>query len=318
MKKFISIFLCIAIIVSLSACSFSGGNAVFSIGVADNVTSFNPFHTETEAERILSTNCFEGLLRFDEQGKINLAGATAYTIKNHGLSYVFKLNPNAEWYASSKAKTIIRDSGLDNFNYSITAEDYIFGFEIFKQASSQLDCIKEMKATDEYTLEINLSKKDYDLLYKLASLTFYPCNKDFYEAMGESYGTSSDTILYNGPYFIEESAESEIIISRNPRYNGNIQIKTKQVHIYTSLDKATQLKQFKDGLLNLYISDCTTDEIKGAVQAKPSLDTLWGIAFNCKSKLGSSKAFREVLFSSISAPYEIPLPAFAFKKKKTK
>jgi ABC-type oligopeptide transport system substrate-binding subunit len=54
--------------------------------------------SKTDAEKIISTNCFEGLLRFDEHGKINLAGATAYKIEKDGLSYIFKLNPKAEWY----------------------------------------------------------------------------------------------------------------------------------------------------------------------------------------------------------------------------
>ena len=314
MKRFLSIFICIAIIFSLSACSLSGGNAVFSVGVADTVSSFNPILAQTDAERMLSANCFEGLVRFDEQGNITLAGATAYTTEKDGLSYTFKLNPEAEWHMDAQTKEAVKALDSDTFDTHITAQDYAFGFEKFKEASDKLDSVKEIKAIDDYTLEINLGREDYDLLYKLAALPLYPCSKAFYEAMGDKYGSSPETILFNGPYYVEQYSQNEIIISRSRYYNGNIQIKAKQIHIYTGSDKKTLPDQFIDGTYNLYISDSIGSNPEKAEAVSFSYDTVWGIAFNCKSKLGSSKTFRQVLLSSVVQPYEINLPAFALSR----
>lgn len=314
MKKFISIFLCIAIVFSLSACSFSGGNAVFSIGTSDTINSFDPILASTDTENMLSANCFEGLVRFDEHGNITLAGATAYTTEKYGLSYIFKLNPEAEWHMDGKIKDTIKALGLNDFDSSITARDYVFGFEKFKESSPELDSIKEITATDNYTLKITLSREDYDLLYKLAALPLFPCSKAFCDAIGNKYATSPETTLFNGPYYVEQYSQNETIISRSRYYNGNIQVKAKQVHIYTGVEKKALAEQFANNTLNLYIADSLGSELKNYEASNSSYDTVWGIAFNCQSKLGSSKAFREVLFKSISAPDEISLPAFSIAK----
>ena len=314
MKKFISIFLCIAIVFSLSACSFSGGNAVFTIGVAERVNSYNPILASTDAEHMLLANCFEGLLRFDEKGNISLAGATAYTTEKYGLSYVFKLNPNARWHTNSETKDIIKALGIDNFDKKIKADDYVFGFKRFMEASTALDSIKEIKATDDYTLQITLSREDYDLLYKLAALPLYPCNEAFFKASGEEYGKTFSHMLYNGPYYVEQAGENETIISRNRDYNGNIQVKAKEIHIFTNSDKKALSDQFNNKTHNLYIADSIGNEIKNTEAISYSYSEVWGIAFNCKSKLGSSKAFREVLSGSITKPKEIATPAFALTK----
>lgn len=317
MKRFISILLCAVIIFSLTACSFTSSNAVFTIGVTDSVNTFDPMLAETEAELLISANCFEGLLRFDEQGKITLAGATAYTIGKHGLSYIFKLNPNAQWHMNSETKDTIKTLGLKDFNATVTADDFVAGFEKFKEASEQLDIIKDMKATDDFTLEITLREKDDDFLHKLASLPLYPCSKAFYEATEDIYATTPAMVLFNGPYYVAVTTESETTIERNPDYNGNIQIKNKQVSIYTGKAEEDISEGFNNGSYNVYISDCFTDELKVKESSSVSFDNVWGIAFNCKSKLGSSKAFREILFGSISSPYAITLPAFATDRAET-
>ena len=313
MKKAISIFLCITILFSLCACSIPFGNAVFSIGTEDAVNSFNPMLAETEAERMLSANCFEGLLRFDESGKINLAGATAYTIEKHGLSYVFKLNPNAQWHTDGQAKEILKSANIDA-KIAITADDYVYGFEKFKEASSELDSIEKIVATDDFTLEISLNKEDCDFLYKLATLPFYPCNKLFFEVMGTEYGATPETILYNGPYYVEKQEKNQLTLVRNPHYNGNIQIKNKEVCIFTETSENDLADNFKNNTHNLYIADSVGKKIQKATTSSVSFDTVWGIAFNCKSKLGSSKAFRQVLFTTISATDDFSLPSFATQK----
>ena len=69
MKKIISVLICIAILFSFSACSLNATNGLFTIGVLGNIHSFDPLKAESDIEKMLSTNCFEGLLRFDENKK---------------------------------------------------------------------------------------------------------------------------------------------------------------------------------------------------------------------------------------------------------
>lgn len=311
MKKIISILLCAAIVFSLSACSITKGNAVFTMGINGTITTFDPMLAVTDGENILSANCFEGLLRFDSQGKINLAGATAYTIEKNGLSYVFKLNPNACWHIDNITKETLNSLGLKDFDAAITADCYVYAFERYKSVSKELDIIKEIEATDNFTLSITLSQKDCDFLYRLASLPFYPYSKEFCEAVGDSYGASPATVLFNGPYYIKESSAARTVIERSSHYNGNIQIKNKQVVLCPTEDKDTLEKNFNNGSFNLFLADEFTDSLEVKEPSCVSYDSVWGIVFNCKSKLGSSKTFREILFGSILSLSEISLPAFA-------
>lgn len=315
MKKVISVILCLVMIFSFSACSLTSGNAIFTIGIRETVNTFNPLLSKTDAEKIISTNCFEGLLRFDEHGKINLAGATAYTIEKDGLSYIFKLNPKAEWYIPEGAKTIIKNANIKYFNTSITAEDYVYGFQKFQEENPDFNSIKSINVVDDFTIEITLAEKDLDLLYKLAALPIYPCNKSFIETSGNSYATTSDTILYNGPYYVKESSPAETVLIKNPHYNGNIQIQNKKVLLYTTGTEEALKTRFNDGSYNIYIANSSTESIAYKHPATTTFSEVWGIAFNCKSKLCSQSNFREILASSINLD-NVTFPDFAIQEAK--
>ncbi|MBR0535896.1 MAG: hypothetical protein IIX14_05905 [Clostridia bacterium] len=314
MKKFISIFLCIAILCSLCSCSFSLTEATFTMGVLEGAKSLDPLESQSEIERIISTNCFEGLLRFDSNGKINLAGATAYTIEKNGLSYIFKLNPDAKWYISKEIAVTLESLGLTEFEESITAEDYVFGFERFKQLHPQkVSKVKNVAAVDSHTLEITLSQIDHELLYKLAALPIYPCDEEFYTSAGRVYATTPETVLSNGAYYIEQSSPAETIIKRNPHHNGNIQILNKHIVLYTTGVKENLAERFKDGSYNLLVAD-TREAVFGQESTSAAYDSIWGLAFNCKSKLGASGSFRTALLSGISDISTLELPEFALER----
>ncbi len=315
MKKIISIILCFAIIFSFSACSLTNENANFTIGIREAVNTFNPLLSKTDAEKIISTNCFEGLLRFDEHGKINLAGATAYTIEKDGLSYIFKLNPKAEWYIPEGAKTIIKNANIKDFNSSITGEDYVYGFQKFKEENPEFNSVKSINIIDDFTIEITLTEKDLDLLYKLAALPIYPCSKSFIEASGNSYATTFDTILYNGPYYVKETSPTETVLMKNPQYNGNIQIQNKKVLLYTTGTEDALKTRFNDGSYNIYIANSSAESIAYTHPVSTLYSEVWGLAFNCKSKLGSQSAFRKILASSINLD-NVACPDFAIQKAK--
>lgn len=294
-------------IFSLGACSLTSANATITTGVLEAVNSFDPQLAKTDIEKILSANCFEGLLRFDEQGKINLAGAVAYTIGNNGLSYTFKLNPDAQWYVSKDTEAILEASGIENFNSAITAEDYIYGIEKFQQLNDSLESIKAVEAVDDYTLEITLSKADYDFLYKLAALPVYPCDKAFSEKLPDIYATTPATVLTNGAYYIKEHLPSETIIERSPVHNGNVQVRNKKIVLYTTGLADAIEERFADGSYDIYTHN-TSIGLREAHST--SFEGVWGLSFNCKSKLCAVQGIRYVILSSID--YEsIKLPDYA-------
>ncbi len=331
MKKFISILIVCALVLSLGACSLSGNNTTFTIGVLDSVVVLDPLFAGNSSERIVASNCFEGLLRFDKEGKIDLAGATAYTADKTALKYTFKLNPDAVWFISDGAETLMESSGLTEFDARITADDYIYGIErfILNDENSQLSAIKGafefengnaesvtgLKAVDDFTLEITLNKIDTDFLYKLASLPVYPCDKEFSDSLDSIFCSTPTTTLYNGTYYVKESSAAETILERNPDYSGNIQIGNKTIILYSTGKADTLISRFGEGNYDLVLTPDTeiiADE--KAVSSSPA--SIWGVAFNCQSEKGADIEIRKLLTSTIDYK-TITLPDFALSEAKT-
>ena len=311
MKKVISILLCVGIIFSLCACSVTQSDNDFVAGVYGTVSSFDPIYAESDVEKIIAHNCFEGLLRFDETGNICLAGATAYTIDNDGIVYTFRLNPNACWNITSACEKIIKKKNI-SIEKSITAEDYAYGIErLMSSDKKELENIKSVKAIDKLTLEITLKKADYDFLYKLAALPVFPCNKAFCESV-EDYGSNYEEMLYNGPYYVKRSDTTETVIEKNEIYNGNVQVQNKKVLLYTTGTQENMLRRFKDGKYNVLVADSNT-VIKGTNANATCNNAVWGIAFNCNTEEGTIKELRELLLSAIDIK-GIELPYYATAK----
>lgn len=329
MKKLVSLILVGCILFSLCSCSAAGNKLQLTVGTLNSVSNLDPLFASGDGEKIIAANCFEGLLRLDSEGKIDLGGATAYSVSQDNLVYTFKLNPAAKWYVSKATETVLEDSGIEDFNKKITADDYIYGIIRFIEADyTQLNTIKGVEeylkadddekpeigavALDEETLQITLSRKDPDFLYKLATLPVYPCNRTFCEALSSIYGSNAATLVSNGPYYIAEVLDTETIIKRNPDYAGKLQVKNGSVLLYTTGKRNTLVSRFEDGKYDIYITPRET-KLSGDTTAYTAIDATWGFAFNQKTDLGKSAEIRDILLSTLNFK-KVKLPSFSAGK----
>lgn len=327
MKKIISVILVLIMLFSLCSCSANVSNTKLTMGILNQVTNLDPLNIGGDGERIIAANCFEGLLRFDAKGKIDLGGATAYSISNDGLTYVFKLNPLAKWHVPAAVKATFDTLGIEKFDNKITAEDYIYGITRFiKSSNKALSSVKGastydpddkestlgLKAVDEYTLEITLERVDPDFLYKLAVNPVYPCDSVIAEKLDSIFSSTPATILCNGPYYIKEVTESEAILERNPDYTGKLQITNGSVLLYTTGKRQTLETRFKEGQYDIHFTP-STQRLSDISTSYTSTSAIWGFAFNCKSNTGSIAGLRDIILSSVNYS-KIALPAFATNK----
>ena len=147
MKKIISLLLVLVMVVSLCSCSLFGKNSVISVGIVNDIVSLDPTRATGDAEKLIVSNCFEGLVRFDENGAINLAAATSYSVDKTGCVYTFNLNPKAEYHVSDLIEATLEATGLVDFDNKITAEDFEYGIKRFiASGRDELDCIKGAKS----------------------------------------------------------------------------------------------------------------------------------------------------------------------------
>ncbi len=319
MKKFVSVLLILCMLFSLGSCGFSA--VEISVGISDKITTLDPVKAQGDGEKLIAANCFEGLVRFNDDNNIHLANATSYSLDKTGKIYTFTLNPEAKYHVSDYAKETLKEIGIKNFDNTITADDYVYGIKRYLtygngglenieggQEYKNLDSkgVIGVKAVDEYTLEITLEKADPDFLFKLASLPVYPCDKTFVDKLGDSYATTPGTLLSNGPFYVESTDELEVAIKSCSDYNGLNRTKNTTVTLYTTGKAEAYEDRFVNGSYDVYFAD-SHNALDGDYQYNFYNTTVWGIGFNGESPIGKNKTLRDIIFKTLSvADFEIP------------
>ena len=204
-------------------------------------------NTSSQSDTELTVNCVEGLVEYDNLGKMQPALATEWTTSDDGLTVTFKIRQGVAWYTSEGKKYA-----------DLTANDFVAGFQHMLDAQAGLESLVYgiikgayeyetagaafdtvgVKATDDYTLVFTLEKPTSYFLTMLTYSIFLPICKSFYESRGGVYGieeykaASEDSTKYTygkvtdiasqvycGPYYVTKFDEaSEIKIAKNPNY----------------------------------------------------------------------------------------------------
>lgn len=240
-KRISAAILCLILIIT----AFSGclGNkktgASFSMPITDEPTSLDPQIADSNSEKMIVLNCFEGLVRINSHGEIENGVAEEYYVSNDGLTYTFKLRDNAHWALFSGHKSVIGENYKDTFDINVYAEDFEFAFQrVFDEHISSpytefFSCIDSFSAPDRHTFIINL-KYAYDGFLRLLTLPgAMPCDKEFYELTGGKYGLDAKYMLCNGAFNVSKWTEgTSIRIVKNDDYNGVNTINPASVTFY--------------------------------------------------------------------------------------
>ncbi|MFI3210261.1 MAG: ABC transporter substrate-binding protein, partial [Peptostreptococcaceae bacterium] len=183
-------------------------------------------------------NTMEGLTRIDENGEVIMAGATDYTVSEDGLVWTFELNEKAVWSNGDK----------------VTAHDYKYSWDrtvnpdTGAQYSYMLDDIDSWQVIDDYTFEVNLK---YPLSYFAEFVSFpllFPQNQAFVESMGDSYGTSVETQVYNGPFTLSVwKMEDAFAFSKNDTYWDKDNVALDLINFKVVKDDGTAINLYKNG-----------------------------------------------------------------------
>ncbi len=172
------------------------------------------------------TQFVEGLYALDPAGTPVLAAAEAVSKSEDGMTYTFTIR-DASWSNGTPVtandfvfawRRIVDPATASEYNY-------IMGIAGVANATAIMNGempIEELgaKALDDKTLEVTLDIPVPFFESLMAFACFYPINQAFFEACGDSYGTSPDTIIANGPFVISsyEPAALTIELVKNPNY----------------------------------------------------------------------------------------------------
>ena len=133
--------------------------------------------------------------------------AKSWTISEDGRTYTFKLRDDVSFCSGKK----------------FTAEDVVYSFKRLKDPAIKgpyawrAGNIKELRATDPYTVEYELEEPFSELLLQLTMFTNVIHNKESVEALGKDYGIKGAD--GTGPWCFDHwQPRTEIVLKRHDAY----------------------------------------------------------------------------------------------------
>ena len=205
----------------------------------------------------------EGLGRFvkkDGQDVLEPAGAESWEPSDDGLTWTFHLR-NHKW-----------SDGED-----VTAEDYVYAFqrmfdpdtassgvEFFlslENAQEIVDGTKKpedigVSAPDDKTVVFKLTKPVPYFEMILGSPVAFPQRKDIVEKYGDQYGADKDSVVYNGPFIVDEwTPGSKVILAKNDTYWDKDSVKLDKVELLYIDDDTSAMTMLKNGELDAHTAN---------------------------------------------------------------
>ncbi len=234
MKKFVSLFLALVMIIGTFACLTSCGapedaGAEIAVYLGEELYDFDPtdYYVNSNSEMLMSL-IFEPLFRVNEKGKLEKAAARKYDVDEEERTITIELR---ETYWSDevqlKAEDFIyawRNRILDP-NVANPAAALFYDIEGTIEVKNGEKSIYDFGAVASGVYEITITYRegaDYNQLLKnLASVAASPARQDIVNS-AEAYWTKiPTTIVTNGPFKIEElSLETKAFtLARNLGYH---------------------------------------------------------------------------------------------------
>lgn len=235
---------------------------VLNLMEASEIGSMDTIFTQDEPSVNAQSNVFEGLYQLDEKDKIIPAVAKELPeISEDGKTYTIKLRDDAKWSNGDKvtAKDFVfawkkMADPKNQANYFFLMDGTILnGTEIVNEEKSADEL--GVKALDDYTLEIQMEKPVPYFTSLLAFSPFFPQNEKFVTEKGKAYGTSSENIVSNGPFLMENWDQSSMSwdLVQNPEYYDADKVKSEKIHFEVLKETNTVFNLYESGELDVAV-----------------------------------------------------------------
>ena len=314
-----------------AAGSTAGGTntAGFTVQYGSNPETLDPaLNSAIDGANTIIT-IFEPLLLINENNEVIGGQAESWEASEDGLTWTFTMRDGLKWSDGT-------DLNAKDFEYSFkrmvdpnTAAPYaetclgmIDGFEEaagFPDADGNPtvdpnpEALNVKASEDGKTLTIVLSYpcSYFDKMAAFAAMS--PVQQATVEANGDSWCTSADTFVSNGPYMITDWTPSErIVLSKNPNYVGgwdNSKIVSDTITLLLLEDSSASFAAYNSGEAVL-IKDVPTDEIPSLTKAEDGgdfyVDTILGtyyVSLNLQRDAFKDAKVRKALSLAIDRDY---------------
>ena len=303
-----------------TAGSTAGGTntAGFTVQYGSNPETLDPaLNSAIDASNTIIT-IFEPLLLINENNEVIGGQAESWEASEDGLTWTFTMRDGLKWSDGT-------DLTAKDFEYSFkrmanpdTAAPYaetclgmIDGFDAAQAGDP--DALNVKASDDGKTLTIVLSYpcSYFDKMAAFAAMS--PVQQATVEANGDSWCTSADTFVSNGPYMITDWTPSErIVLTKNPNYVGgwdSSKIVSDTITLLLLEDSSASFAAYNSGEAVL-IKDVPTDEIPSLTKADDGgdlyVDTILGtyyVSLNLQRDAFQDAKVRKALSLAIDRDY---------------
>ena len=306
---------------STAASTAEGGSvntAGFTVQYGGNPETMDPaLNNAIDGANTIIT-IFEPLLLINENNEVVGGQAESWEASEDGLTWTFTMRDGLKWSDGT-------DLNAKDFEYSFkrmvnpdTAAPYaetclgmIDGFDAAQNGDT--DALNVKASDDGKTLTIVLSYpcSYFDKMAAFAAMS--PVQQATVEANGDSWCTSADTFVSNGPYMITDWTPSErIVLTKNPNYVGgwdSSKIVSDTITLLLLEDSSASFAAYNSGEAQL-IKDVPTDEIPSLTKAEDGgdfyVDTILGtyyVSLNLQRDAFKDAKVRKALSLAIDRDY---------------
>lgn len=211
--------------------------------------------TDTYAFQFLGES-MEGLYRLGKDGKVEDGMAIDHKVSDDGLTWTFKLREDAKWSNGDP----------------VTAHDFVYAWRravdpatgseygpymmggVIKNATAVNKgevAVEELgvRAEDDHTLVVELENPTPYFESLTTFGTFLPMNQKFVEAQGDKYATSTETLLFNGPFTLEKwtSTANKWELVKNENYWDKDSVKLDKITFVVVKDPQAGVDLYEKG-----------------------------------------------------------------------
>ena len=201
-------------------------------------------------------HCFEGLLKYGEDGTILPAMAESWEVSKDKVTWIFTLREGLKW---SDGKDLTSEDFVYAFKrladpktaapYGYDMLSMIAGYE--EASHGSLEAL-QVKATDEKTLVIQLYSPVAYFDKVVAFTSLVPLRKDIIEEKGEAWSTDPSSYISNGAYQMSEYVDGDYIsLKKNPYYYDADKVTVEELVFHLVDDDNSAYSAYLEGSLDV-------------------------------------------------------------------
>lgn len=281
------------------------------INMFSEPTTIDPGIAQDIPSMAVARAAFDGLLRLGTDGELHEAVAERYDVSEDQLTWTFHLR-DTQWSNGDPVTAHDFEYAWKRVLDPATGSGYAYQMYYLKNGAKAHSGEVPMdevgvKAIDDKTLVVTLENPAPYFPQLVASVTYFPVNKQVVEA-NPQWANEADTYVVNGPFVIKEwQHKSKIEFAKNENYWDKDQVKLSAMTFYMIEDATTELSMFESGELDWAgspLGDLPLDAIpalkdSGQLKTQATAGTYWYV-YNTDKVPFNNKKIRQAFAYAIN------------------